>query len=240
MVASLPDRPARRARGLCLSAALCCSLVLTAGVAAAASRPAGEAVTLDAASSEVDYRSNTVIFRDVIITQGDVRVSAQRARATGLNFDDSTWTFSGDVRITVQGGALRSSEATVNFTANRVAKAVIRGKPAEFEQKLDQSAGMARGRAESLEYDLVKRTVRLSDDAWLSDGSNEIRGQQLVYDLREQRVEAGSRAGRQDRVQITIRPGATPPSPAPAPAPPGATPAPAPAPTPTPAPAPQP
>jgi lipopolysaccharide export system protein LptA len=95
---------------------------------------------------------------------------------------------------------------------------------------------MARGRAESIEYDLVKRTVRLSDDAWLSDGSNEIRGQQLVYDLREQRVEAGSRAGRQDRVQITIRPGATPPSPAPAPAPPGTTTAPAP----TPAPAPQP
>lgn len=233
MAASLPDRPARRARGLRLSAALCCSLLLAAGVAPAAPPQGRDAVTLDAASSEVDYRSNTVIFRDVIITQGDVRVSAQRARATGLNFDDSTWTFSGDVRITVQGGALRSSEATVNFTANRVARAVIRGKPAEFEQKLEKSAGTARGRAESIEYDLVKRTVRLSDDAWLSDGSNEIRGQQLVYDLREQRVEAGSRAGRQDRVQITIRPGAataatpgkatpetaTPPVPAPAPQP---------------------
>ena len=63
------------------------------------------AVTLDAASSDVDYRSNTVLFRDIVITQGGVRVAAARARATGLDFDDSTWTFSGAVRITVDGGA---------------------------------------------------------------------------------------------------------------------------------------
>ena len=39
-----------------------------------------DAITLDAASSEVDYKTNTVLFRDLSITQGETRVTAERAR----------------------------------------------------------------------------------------------------------------------------------------------------------------
>lgn len=223
----------RRRAALAATAALACAPLWAAQtVAPAAPAPASraraaETVTLDAASSEVDYRSNTVLFRDVVITQGNVRVAAGRARATGLDFDDATWTFSEDVRIDVDGGKLRSGDATVRFARNRVARAVIRGAPASFEQQLSGSRGVARGRAGTIEYDLVKGTVRLSDDAWLSDGRSEIRGRNLVYDLAGQRVEAGAAAGTaadptggaQERVQITIRPRATE-APAAEPAPP--------------------
>ena len=188
--------------------------------ATAARARAVEAVSLDAASSEVDYRSSTVLFRDVVITQGAVRVAAGRARATGLDFDDATWTFGEDVRIDVEGGKLRSADATVTFAGNRVTRAVIRGTPATFEQRLAGARGVARGRAGTIEYDLVKGTVRLSDDAWLSDGRSEIRGRSLVYDLAGQRVAAGTPTGDQERVQITIRPGANAPLPAAEPAPP--------------------
>jgi lipopolysaccharide transport protein LptA len=206
----------RRRAALAATAALACAPLWAAqAVAPAAPSPpsrarAAETVTLDAASSEVDYRSNTVLFRDVVITQGNVRVAAGRARATGLDFDDATWTFSEDVRIDVEGGKLRSGDATVTFARNRVARAVIRGAPASFEQRLSGTRGVARGRAGTIEYDLVKGTVRLSQDAWLSDGRSEIRGKSLVYDLAGQRVEAGAApgatAGGQERVQITIRP----------------------------------
>lgn len=217
----------RRRAALAATAALACTPLWAApSTPQAAQAPtsrarAAETVTLDAASSEVDYRSNTVLFRDVVITQGDVRVAAGRARATGLDFDDATWTFSEDVRIDVEGGKLRSGDATVTFARNRVARAVIRGAPATFEQRLSGTRGVARGRAGTIEYDLVKGTVRLSEDAWLSDGRSEIRGRSLVYDLAGQRVEAGSApgatAGGQERVQITIRPRAAeapPPEPA--------------------------
>jgi len=40
--------------------------------AAAAAGP----VSLEAASSDVDYKSNMVVFRDIVITQGSIRVSA--------------------------------------------------------------------------------------------------------------------------------------------------------------------
>jgi lipopolysaccharide export system protein LptA len=205
-----------------------------------ASRRDGD-VTLDAASSDVDYRSNTVVFRDIVITQGAVRVAAAQARASGLDFEDSTWNFTGAVRITVEGGALRSDDATVRFGANRVSSARIRGAPAEFEQA--RTGGeMARGRAATIEYDVAAGTVKLIGDAWLSDGRNEIRGQQLTYDVRGQRVQSGTRPGQSDRVQITIRPreadaapeaapGAASPGPGPVAAP-QSTPAPAPAPAP--------
>jgi lipopolysaccharide transport protein LptA len=167
-------------------------------------------ITLDAASSEVDYRANALLFRDIIITQGNVRVVAQRARSTGLDFDDSTWTLSGEVRIDVDGGTLSSDEAAVTFENNRIVRASIRGKPAEFSQQLKDD-GRARGRAGNILYDMAASTVTLREDAWLSDdGRSEIRGDQLVYNVREQRVQAGKPAGSDERVRIIIRPRATP------------------------------
>src|SRR5438874_12908240 len=80
-------------------------------------------INLDAASTEVDYRTNTLVFRDVVISQGSTRVQAEHARATGLNFANSRWTFEGKVRIDgEQHGALRSDQATVEFRDNRIAR----------------------------------------------------------------------------------------------------------------------
>lgn len=182
-----------------------CALLLFAGWPTGARADDGD-ITLDASSSEVDYRSSTLLFRDVVITQGNVRVSAQRSRATGLDFNDSTWTFSGMVRLTVDGGELRSDEATVVFERNRIVRATIRGKQAEFEQKL-RDGGNARGRAGSITYEMTAGTVTLREDAWLSDdGRSEIRGDPLLYNVREQRVQAGKPAGSSERVRIVIRP----------------------------------
>jgi lipopolysaccharide transport protein LptA len=172
--------------------------------------PQNTDITLDAASSEVDYRANALLFRDLIITQGSVRVVAQRARSTGLDFEDSTWTLSGAVRIDVDGGTLTSEEAAVTFEKNRIVRASIRGKPAEFSQKLKDGSS-ARGRAGNILYDMAASTVTLREDAWLSDdGRSEVRGDQLVYNVREQRVQAGKPAGSDERVRIIIRPRPSP------------------------------
>ena len=199
------SHPERRGPALALLA-----LAALAPSGLAQSPPSGD-ITLDAASSEVDYRSNTLLFRDVVITQARTRVAAQRARATGLDFDNATWTLSGAVRIEVDGGALRSDEATVAFLGHRVARATIRGQQAEFEQGL-KTGGKAQGRAGTITYDQSTGNVILRGDAWLSDaGGNEIRGEQLVYDLRAQRVQAGQAAGSSERVRIIIRPPGAPP-----------------------------
>ena len=58
-------------------------------------QPGQQPITVDAASSEVDYRTNTVVFSEVVISQGATRVRADHAHATGLNFANSRWTFDG-------------------------------------------------------------------------------------------------------------------------------------------------
>jgi lipopolysaccharide transport protein LptA len=199
------------------SAVVACALGLIAAGEAETADPERGAVAIDAASSDVDYRTSTVTFRDVVITQDGVRVAAERAQASGLDFDRSTWRFTGNVRIDVDGGRLTSNEASVDFLANRVRRATIRGTPAEFEQQVERTGNLARGRAGRIEYDLDTGTVTLRESAFLTDGRNEINGEQLVYSVREQRVQAQAKPGADERVRIIIRPGE---GAAPAPAPP--------------------
>jgi lipopolysaccharide export system protein LptA len=170
-------------------------------------RPGEEPIHLDAASSEVDYKTNTVVFKDVIISQGPMRVQADHARATGLNFANSKWTFEGNVRIdSEQRGSLRSDSAVVEFQDNHILRATVLGKPAEFEQKREGSAQLARGHADKIVYDVTEATIRLTDDAWLTDGQSEISGPLLVYNIRAQRVQAGTAPGSDERVHILIQP----------------------------------
>jgi lipopolysaccharide transport protein LptA len=195
-------------------------LLLTAALAGGAAaapapppalQPGQQPITVDAASSEVDYRTNTVVFSEVVISQGATRVRADHAHATGLNFANSRWTFEGKVRIDAeQHGNLRSDQATVDFRDNHIARATITGKPAEFEQKRANSEQMARGHADEIVYDLSDGTVRLSNEAWLTDGQNEISGPLLVYNVRAQRVQAAASPGTDERVHITIAPRGAP------------------------------
>src|SRR5712675_1537328 len=64
-----------------------------------------QAIALDAQSSELDLRSNNVLFRKVHIAQGATTVSADMGsatkQATGLDFDNSLWIFRGNVKITM-------------------------------------------------------------------------------------------------------------------------------------------
>ena len=204
MAASNPDTLGRQPRSTRVAFAAALALVLAMPVIAAQPTKSRNAeIVVDAASSDVDYRSNTLLFRDVVITQ------AERARATGLDFKDATWTFSGKVKIDVEGGTMRAEEAVVNFIADQLARATVRGKPAEFEQQL-QTGGTARGRAGSLVYETRGGTVTLKENAWLSDGRSEIRGQQLVYEIAAQRVQAGKSTGSDERVRIVIRPQTAP------------------------------
>ena len=199
MAASIPDTTAHRA-ALFLASAL-----LAAVPAWAVTYDAEAPINLEAASTDFDYRNNTLLFRRVRISQGTVQVEAQEASATGLEFENSQWSFKGDVRITVPDGKLSSDRATVTFRNNEIARAMVQGGPATFEQRLEDGR-LAQGRAKSIEYDVRAATVRLLGDAWLSDSRNEIRGNTLVYDIAQQRVAANPDETDPGGVRITITP----------------------------------
>jgi len=211
MARSPPCRKAPLLAAALLSAAVAPAVGAADVAAPPAPPPAQQPINLDAASTEVDGRTNTLVFTDVVISQGATRVQAEHARATGLNFANSRWTFDGKVRIDAElHGNLRSDQATIEFRDNHIARATVTGKPAEFEQKRTDSGQLARGHAGEIVYDLSDGTVRLADDAWLTDGQNEISGPSLLYNIREQRVQAAASPGTDQRVHITITPHVAP------------------------------
>src|SRR5687768_14967179 len=93
-----------------LAVALACGLL---GAAASAQVPReAQKIVMDAVPVEIDTRKNTAVFRDVVITQGDLRIQANEAHVVGgLDFETGKWTVSGDVRIDAEGGSLKSDKA---------------------------------------------------------------------------------------------------------------------------------
>ncbi|MGQ0384909.1 MAG: LptA/OstA family protein [Gammaproteobacteria bacterium] len=173
-------------------------------------------IKVEARSSDFDYQASVLVFDQITIVQGDIRITAERARASGLDFEDSSWEFSGTVRIAMTDSNLASDSARVRFSGGRIQSATVTGSPASFEQKRD--AQVAQGRANRIDYDLGRGTVELAGDAWLTDGRNEITSTTLVYSTANQRVIS------REPVTFTIQPresedGARPQQQPPAPAP---------------------
>lgn len=181
---------------------------------AASLTDATKPISLDAASTNFDYRNNLLTFRKVRIAQDGMSVEADEATATGLDFENSEWKFMGAVHIRMPNGALESDSATITFRNNQITRARIAGSPAVFQQERVEQQ-VARGRAGTIEYDVTRGTIELKEQAWLSDGKNEITGQTLVYDMVGERVIANP--GEQDPggVSITINPRSLPAPPAP-------------------------
>src|ERR1700741_4240907 len=50
-------------------------------------------IIVDAASSDVDYKTHGYSVEKVVSSQGTMRVQGDRAQATGLDFANSHWTF---------------------------------------------------------------------------------------------------------------------------------------------------
>jgi lipopolysaccharide transport protein LptA len=197
--------------GLVAWAALAPGLLgVNATAAPLAAACANPEIVVDAKPVEINYRDNSTLLRDVTIRQCDNRIEAAEARSTGgIAFENSRWTFSGNVRIDAGGGNLRSDKAVVEFRNNLISEAIITGEPAKFQQKRTDG-NTSSGSANTIAYEALGGRISLRENAWLSDGCNEITGQQLVYNIRAQRVEGQSRTSTTQtgdgRIRITIQP----------------------------------
>ena len=66
----------------------------------------------------------------------------------------------------------------------------------------DESVTTTRGRANALEYDVDAGIVSMMQDAWLSDGSNEVSGDRISYDLKREIISADANDSGQVRMKI--------------------------------------
>lgn len=185
-------------------------LVASTGIACAQQSPpllprpdAALPIDLTAEYSELDRLNNRLVFRKLQVRQGTLSVSADEATATPADFINSRWVLTGNVFFSNAELAVRGSSAELNFRDNVLRKATLRGSPATLRQPRAGARLPTDGRANVFEYDPVAGSIRMTGKAVLSDGPNEVTGEQIDYDLRRQVVSAGSGSGGPVRIRIT-------------------------------------
>jgi lipopolysaccharide transport protein LptA len=202
MAHSRPSAPTLRLIALCLA--------LLGAAALAQNDRRNLPIEVMQKSLEIDLATNNAVLQELVITQGDVRIEAAEGRVSGgLDFKNSRLDISGNVRINSDGGNLKSDRAVISFKDNVITRATIDGSPAEFEQIREGDGQSARGRARTIDYDLGNGTVSLREGAWLLVGCLEARSDELVYNIRKQRVQGRASAGSDGRPRFTVQPGGT-------------------------------
>ena len=158
---------------------------------------------LSADITDSNLRDDQHVLRgNVRISQGAMSIEADQATASSLQSPNSRWTFERSVHIQTEDADLKSNSASAAFANGALSTAKVLGTPALFEQRRNDK--QVRGRASVIEYDLTSGTVKLTGQVWFSYGDNEFRTETVLYNLREERVEAVNPNG--GRVNITIRP----------------------------------
>jgi lipopolysaccharide transport protein LptA len=174
-------------------------LLALAGAASLAQEREQLPIQLKASSLNFDSQKGVVEYGAVEITQGQIRITSDRAVTTGVDFQDSKWQFSGNVAIAMPESQIASETAEVKFAGGEIQSAAVTGAPATFRQQRGEQR--AEGHANRIDYDLMRGTVELTGEAWLSDGKKEITGATLVYSTANQSVLS------KQQVTITIQPG---------------------------------
>lgn len=172
-----------------------CALASAWGSATVAAQSGGERqeLLLDSESFSFDNQSNLVRIRAPRITQGGLKIEADEAVATGLDFDArSEWRFAGHVRITVESAVMEADSAVFTFDNEQLSRGELAGNPATFNDSNVDGQFPISGSAGALSYDYVARTLRLTGNAWLRRDRTEVTGCDLIYDFAAERFRSGS------------------------------------------------
>lgn len=165
-------------------------------------------ISLDAESTAYDGKSSMLMFQGLRLSQGNIGIVADEGRATQLDFEDSVWHFSGNVVIDVENGHMESNAADLEFSGYQLRRATITGSPATFEMRRPGSEQVTYAEAGRLVYKFDEGIVEFSEEATITEGGNQISSSYLVYNIREQRINASSGGAGDPRVRITYTPGA--------------------------------
>jgi lipopolysaccharide transport protein LptA len=154
----------------------------------------GDAFSYSADVLTSDFRSDTLdLSGNVRLVQGPNSIEAGAATAKDFRSENSRWTFQKSVHIVSSEAELQSSSARADIVAGQLAQARVEGSPAQFEQRGSRADRQVRGRAGVIEYDFGAGIVKLTDQVWFSNGKDEFRGDEVIYNVRDERVQTSGR-----------------------------------------------
>jgi lipopolysaccharide export system protein LptA len=139
-----------------------------------------------------------------------------------VNLEADTVRVEDSKKIAVYEGHVVLTQGTLMMTADRIdvqqdeqgfSIGDASGKPVYFRQKMDGQDGFAEGWAERILYDGRSDKLKLSGQARLKRGEEELRGNLITYDAKSQYYQAqGSGDGVRGRVRAVILPKNTAPA----------------------------
>lgn len=137
--------------------------------------------------------------------------------ADSVRMDDvqKTAVYEGNVILTQGTLAIKADRIDVHQDDAGMSKSEAIGQPVSFRQKMEGRDEFLEARARRIDYDARTETMKLIGNAYVSRGSDELRGGVIVYDVRKERYQAegASEDNKQGRVRAMIRPHSQPAEP---------------------------
>ncbi len=161
---------------------------------------------IDADNTTLDGKNSMIIFNGLRLTQGRISIQADEGRASRMDLEDSYWRFEGNVVIDVGDGRIQCDRAELYFDDFQLKKATVTGSPALYDLKRVGADEITHAEAQRLDYNVDAGVIHFSGQATITEGGNQISSNALVYNIAEQRVNAGSSDSEDGRVRITYTP----------------------------------
>ena len=195
-----------------------CALALATALAAGAqNNDAGDELQFSSDTLVLDGPTNMMRAQQPRITQGNLRIAADDALATGFEFDEAgEFRLTGNVRVDVDMASMEANSAVFTYANGQLSRGELEGTPVSFSEVDAATQRRVTGHAGKMSYDNVARTLRMTGDASVQLDNREVLGCDLIYDFRAERVTSGSadcEGGFRVRVRRDSEERATPPDP---------------------------
>ena len=163
-------------------------------------------INIDAESTGYLADESVLTFTKLNLSQGQISISADRGEASKLDFENSTWKFEGNIRITLENGSIESDFAHLEFEGHQIKTARIQGSPAKLLFKMEDEVTRTSAIANRIDYDFQKSLIDFTGNVSIEEGGNQISSEYLVYNIKDQSIQALSDIKDNSKVKITYTP----------------------------------
>ena len=132
-----------------------------------------------------------------------IKVQAQKLEANrGKNLS----VYSGNVVITQGSLQIRADRVEVHGSASgEIKRVVATGKPAHFQQQVEQSENPVKAKAQRIEFTVSSDELHLSGDAHVDRDGNTLAAERIDYDMNSEQMQAQGQSG-DGRVEMIWKP----------------------------------
>ena len=134
-------------------------------------------------------------FEDVSLKKNNLNINSDGASITDLNNETTVFTFLGNVEIISEIVIIKCDKAVLEFKDNELKNAKFTGELSSFQQFDNERELIASGAAEVFEFDHITNILRMETNAWVNNGSNEVSGNLITYNLVKRNIIADSENG---------------------------------------------